>query len=276
MPGMPIYQDSPSNLKNQVYATDGSNVINIKSDASGRLKIVTDAADPLAVSVDEASDSIAVYGNDGSENKIIKTNTSGQLDIRPLTSSDEVSVVVTQASDSIAVYGNDGSENKIIKTNTSGQLDIRPLTSSDEVSVVVTQASDSILVYGNDGSTNRAIRTDSSGNIQVNTHVFTSVNLLTNQATGDSYAYSSGQDISNYNSYAFYVANVGDLNAASVKIQLSPDNTNWADDGADATIAKGTATIVAPNRFLRYIRIAYKSTIPLSSTNITSIFQAQS
>lgn len=135
MPGMPIYQDSPSNLKNQIFAADGTSVINVQADSTGRLKVATDAAAPLAVNVDEAVNSIAVFGNDGTANQALRTNATGQLDIRPLTVSDTVSVSITQVDDSISVYGNDGTTNRILRTNATGQLDIRPLTASDTVNV---------------------------------------------------------------------------------------------------------------------------------------------
>ncbi|NSL50142.1 hypothetical protein HSX37_19315, partial len=75
-----------------------------------------------------ATDSILVYGNDGTSNQLIKTNASGQTDIRPLTIADQVTVSaadldvrdLTAATDSILVYGNDGTSNQLIKTNASG------------------------------------------------------------------------------------------------------------------------------------------------------------
>lgn len=76
MPAMPVYKDSPSNLKNQIFESDGSNLINVKADTTGRLKIVTDTTNSLAVVVSEANDSIAVYGSDGTTNRILRTNTT--------------------------------------------------------------------------------------------------------------------------------------------------------------------------------------------------------
>lgn len=108
MPGMPIYQDSPTNLKNQIFAANGSSVVNVQADNTGRLKVATDSSSPLAVDVDEAVNSITVYGSDGTSNQVLRTTATGQLDIRPLTVSDTVNVSITQADDSITVYGNDG------------------------------------------------------------------------------------------------------------------------------------------------------------------------
>ncbi len=234
MPGMPVYQDSPSSLKNQIYATDGSNVINVKADDTGRLTISTDAAAPLDVSINEANDSILVYGNDGADNQIIKTNSSGQLDIRPL-------------------------------------------TSADTVSVIIDEANDSILVYGNDGANNQALKTDDQGVLQVNyTRAFVDETIVNAQATANTYAFSGEQDISNMASYAFFVNNTGITNSATFKVQLSPDNITWVDDGDELAVVAETANIMTANRFLKYIRIGYKSTTADDSTTVTVIFQAQS
>ncbi len=319
MPGMPIYQDSPANLKNQIFAANGPSVINVQADSTGRLKVATDSASPLAVGVDEAVNSITVYGSDGTANQVIKTNASGQLDIRPLTVSDTVNVNITQADDSITVYGNDGTTNHIIRTNATGQLDIRPLTVSDTVSVNITEADDSITVYGSDGTTNQIIKTnstgqldirpltvsdtvsvniseaddsitvygsdgttnhvlltDSTGILQVNsTRAFTNATLTTSDTT-DSYQYTTQQEIAQLSSYQFFVKNTGDTNNVTVVVELSPNGTDWVVDSDERQVNPGAATIITSSKFLRYIRLGYKSTTTGASTAISAIFQGQS
>ena len=275
MPGMPIYQDSPANLKNQIFATDGSAVINVQADSTGRLKVATDSASPLDVSVDETVNSIAVYGNDGTTNQIIKTNATGQLDIRPLTVSDTVSVNITQADDSIAVYGNDGTTNRIIRTNATGQLDIRPLTSSDTVNVDISEATDSIAVYGSDGTDNHVLLTDSTGVLQVNSARTFVNSTLTTSATTDSYQYTTQQEIAQLNTYQFFVKNTGDTNNVTVVVELSPNGTDWVVDSDERQVNPGAATIITSSKFLRYIRLGYKSTSTGASTTINVIFQGQ-
>lgn len=277
MPGMPVYQDSPANLKNQIYAASGSNVINVQADGTGRLKVSTDSAAPLDVSINEASDSIVVYGNDGTDNQVLKTNTSGQLDIRPLTSADTVSVAISETDDSIVVYGNDGTDNKVLKTNTSGQMDIRPLTAADMVTAVVSQADDSIVIYGNDGTDNKVLKTDVNGVLQVNdTITFTNETLLTGSTTTNVYQYTTQQEISTMSTYMFFVKNAGSTNDALIKVQLSPNGTDWVDDSTEFTVGHDTSAIQTANKFLRYIRIAYKSKVDDASTTLDIIFQGQS
>ncbi|NSL50078.1 hypothetical protein HSX37_18880, partial len=189
MPNLKVLQDQPAQLKSQLYGFDGANVRPLLTDNTGRTNIrpldtstdsVTVAATDLDVrDLTAATDSILVYGNDGTSNQLIKTNASGQTDIRPLTIADQVTVSaadldvrdLTAATDSILVYGNDGTSNQLIKTNASGQTDIRPLTIADQVTVSaadldvrdLTAATDSILVYGNDGTSNQLIKTNASG-----------------------------------------------------------------------------------------------------------------
>ncbi|MGL4736948.1 MAG: DUF6385 domain-containing protein [Cellulosilyticaceae bacterium] len=319
MPGMPVYQDSPSNLKNQIYAANAGNVINVKADDTGRLTVSTDAAAPLDVSVTQATDSISVYGNDGTTNRILKTNATGQMDIRPLTSADEVSVVITEASDSISVYGNDGTANRILKTNATGQMDVRPLTAADVVTAVVSQADDSIAVYGNDGTTNRVLKTNATGQMDVRpltaadvvtavvsqtddsiavygndgttnrvlktdangvlsvntTYSFVDTTLVDADATTNAYQYTAAQDISGKTSYAFFVKNSDVANSATIVVQLSPNNTDWVDDTTEAVILAGGMTITTSNKFLKYIRVAYKSTVADAAAEVSIIYQAQ-
>jgi len=73
----------------------------------------------IAVTTDEANDSIQVYGYDGSANQAIKTDSSGNLQIDVLTQP-----TLSESTDDILVYGNDGSINRKLKTDTSGNLQV--------------------------------------------------------------------------------------------------------------------------------------------------------
>jgi hypothetical protein len=78
------------------------------------------------------------------------------------------------------------------------------------------------------------------------------------------------------NSYSFFVNNTGATNSAKIKVQISPDNSTWVDDGSDITIAHNTAYVTTANKFLRYIRVAYMSATGGASTTLSIIFQGQS
>lgn len=87
MAGMPVFQDSPSQLKNQIYVTDGSNVVALKSNATGALNISTTGADTVTVAATDldirdltnASDNVLVYGQDSGTNYPLKTDATGAL-----------------------------------------------------------------------------------------------------------------------------------------------------------------------------------------------------
>ncbi|SDN26287.1 hypothetical protein SAMN04488502_1161, partial [Dendrosporobacter quercicolus] len=84
MPNLKVLQDQPAQLKSQLYGFDGANVRPLLTDNTGRTNIrpldtstdsVTVAATDLDVrDLTAATDSILVYGNDGTSNQLIKTN----------------------------------------------------------------------------------------------------------------------------------------------------------------------------------------------------------
>lgn len=250
MPGLPVYQDSASQLKSQIfgYNLDEDEVKNLLTDNDGKLIITTDATTPIdveAVDLDirdliNATDSVAVYGNDGTDNQILLTDATGRL------------IITTDGTTPIDVEAVD--------------LDIRDLTN----------ATDSVAVYGNDGTDNQILLTDDTGKLEtLNNHNFTDVNFGT-LTTADAYAYVAGQDISNSISYSFYVKNTDLVYSVNLQVQLSPDDINWVDDGAVTALLANTATILSANKFLKFIRLGYKSTLPLTPADINIIFQSQS
>ncbi|WP_242855725.1 DUF6385 domain-containing protein [Ruminiclostridium josui] len=260
-----------------VYGNDGTTNQILKTNSTGQLDIrPLTVSDTVSVNITEADDSIAVYGNDGTTNRILKTNATGQLDIRPLTVSDTVSVSITEADDSIAVYGNDGTTNRILKTNATGQLDIRPLTSSDTVNVDISHETDSIAVYGSDGTDSHVLLTDSNGVLQVSQSRNFIDSTLATSATTDSYQYTAQQEIAQLTTYQFFVKNTGDTNNVTVLVELSPNGTDWVADSEEREVKPGEATIITSSKFLKYIRLGYKSTTSSSSTDINVIFQGQS
>lgn len=77
------------------------------------------ASGTLAVTIDEANDSILVYGWDGSANQKIKTDVSGNLQVDVLTQP-----ALSESTDDILVYGWDGANNQKLSTDVSGQLQV--------------------------------------------------------------------------------------------------------------------------------------------------------
>jgi len=246
MAGIPVFQDSPDNLKSLQYGYDGTTVRTLKLDTSGRQVIATDIGTSVEVSATDldirnlsnTQDNIVVYGNDGTDNQALKTDASGRQ------------IIATDVGNAIEVSATD--------------LDIRNLSNTQ----------DNIVVYGNDGTDNRALKTDVTGVLQV-AYTKTFTNATQNVTTANSYAGSTARDISLQGQYSFFVSNTG-ANSATAKVQISPDNTLWIDDSSEFEVAAGEAAILSPARFANYVRLAYKSTVEDSSTTADIIYQAQS
>ncbi|RJQ09469.1 MAG: hypothetical protein C4551_03925, partial [Bacillota bacterium] len=140
----------------------------------------------------------------------------------------------------------------------------------------ITNASDSILVYGNDGTTNHALLTDTSGNMQ--TMIYRRLATDTNESglvTGDTYTGATARDIGEQSQFSFAVKNTGATNGATVKIQISPNNSDWIDDTAETNVAAASSVALVPGKYLRYARVAYKSQTAGQSTSVTVWYQAQ-
>ncbi len=84
-------------------------------------------------------------------------------------------------------------------------------------------------------------------------------------------------DISKESSYNFYIINQGDTSAnqeVTVQAQLSPDGTNWINDGDSFTLAyNDTASMVTFNNFLQYAR--FTVTGGTEGTTVAACYQAQ-
>ncbi|GAV24128.1 hypothetical protein ciss_00610 [Carboxydothermus islandicus] len=230
MPNFKVLQDQPEKLKNQAYGFDGTVVRPLKTDNTGR---------PDIRPITNSTDSILVYGNDGTANQVLKTNSSGH----------------------IAVYTDGATALNITATD----LDIRNLSNTQ----------DNILIYGYDGTQNRAIKTDANGNL-MSTTIRTFTEYSETGTTTDTYTGSTAQDVSTMATYTMFVKNTGTTNSATVKLQISPNNTDWLDDSAEVTLTPGSSTALSASTFLRYIRVAYKSTLLGQSTDLNIIFQGQS
>ncbi|MDP2870969.1 MAG: DUF6385 domain-containing protein [Bacillota bacterium] len=86
MPNYKVFQDLPSSLRTRLYGVSGSSDIAVVVDSSGVLaiqdngsSITVDASNLDIRDLTEASDSILIYGNDGSNNQVILTDSSGRL-----------------------------------------------------------------------------------------------------------------------------------------------------------------------------------------------------
>lgn len=249
-----VFNYDPATLRTRIF---GSQDVPIRTDADGNLQIrgISDTITITATDLDirdltNATDSIAIYGFDGTTNRPIRTDAAGNLQIRGI--SDVVTVAATdldiralsQATDSIAIYGFDGTTNQAIRTDAAGRLEIRSI--SDTVTV--------------------------SGNVNT-TPTFSETNFL-DVITGDTFTGLSYVDTSTQTMYTFYVYNKGP-NSADVRLDVSPDEITFFTDVAARTIASGATDTFVAKTFLRYTRLAYKSTTAGQPTTLDVFFQKQ-
>ncbi len=295
MAGISVFQDTPDSLKSLQYGSDGTTSKVLKLDSSGRQVIATDVGTSVTVSATDldirnlsnTQDNLVIYGNDGTDNRAVKTDTSGrQVIVTDVGTSLTVSATdldirnLSNTQDNLVIYGNDGTDNRAVKTDTSGrQVIVTDVGTSVSVSATdldirnLSNTQDNIVVYGNDGTDNRALKTDTTGVLLVATSK-TFTNQSQTVTTADAYTGSTGRDISLQTLTSFFVNNTG-ANSATVKVQISPDNTLWVDDSTEFTVAAAETKVLTPTRFANYARIAYKSTSAGSSTTADIIYQAQ-
>jgi VIT1/CCC1 family predicted Fe2+/Mn2+ transporter len=58
-----------------------------------------------------------------------------------------------------------------------------------------------------------------------------------------------------------------------VKVQISPNNTDWIDDGTAVTVDAGALVTLVPSVFLKYVRLAAIATT--TSATLTAFIQGQ-
>lgn len=177
-------------------------------------------------------------------------------------------------------YGFDGTSAKVIALSSEGYQYIATDT-GESISVTASNfdirdlnnAQDNVLIYGTDGSDNYPLKTDDTGVLQVSSsRIFTSESE--NVTTTNDFTGSTARDISVQSSVTFFINNTG-TNVATVKVQISPDNTIWIDDSSATEVLASSAIALGVSKFARYARISYKSTVTGQHTDLTIIYQSQ-
>jgi len=242
MPNFKVFQDAPSELRARIYGLDNGTDQPLKVDASGVLaiqdgggSITVDATDLDIRDLDNATDNVLVYGSDGVVNLPLLTDNAGALAIQ-----DNGASITVDATD----------------------LDIRDLDNT----------TDSVLVYGNDGVNNVALLTDASGVLQV-AAVASYMEASETVNTGATFVGSTSHDVSRHPNYTWFIKNTG-ANTATVKLQISPNDVDWVDDGTSHELEPGDSLVLVANVFLRYTRVAYQSTVTDEDTTLDLIWQA--
>ena len=75
--------------------------------------------------------------------------------------------------------------------------------------------------------------------------------------------------------YSYFIFNSGP-NEADAQVEISADGNNWYVDVTTASpIGSGSVDVLVPKRFLKYTRLAYRSTNAGQSTTLNIYFNAQ-
>jgi hypothetical protein len=243
MPGMPIFQDSPSQLKGQVYVYNSSTqaVVPLQVDNSGSL-LVNGTVDleagaqvTLAPNTEVGLAAGTVVGLAPNTEVGLAPNTV--VGLAPGTDIDTVSTLDTITND-VKVVNGTTDFNVVLSagTNLIGKVEIQPVFTSDDSFGAATPLTSKTIEIG---------------------------------ATVESEA----QDISKETSYNWFIKNTGAADI-TLNVQLSPDLTNWIDDtGDEIPVPADTSRIITVTHFLQYARFVI--TGGAAETTVISCFQAQ-
>lgn len=133
----------------------------------------------------------------------------------------------------------------------------------------LTPTRDKVRIFG---SSEAPLATSICGRAQVeiSAHSFNeSVEAVTATQTLSS---TTIRDVSSFPRYSFAIYNSGTEAAAYVQAELSPDAVHWAVEGTQQEVGSEALVIVAPENFLRYTRLSYRSD---NSTTLKIWVQAQ-
>ncbi|REE91369.1 hypothetical protein A8990_10574 [Paenibacillus taihuensis] len=95
--------------------------------------------------------------------------------------------------------------------------------------------------------------------------------------TDDTFTPLSAVTTSVLGTYSFFVYNRGPgANNADARVEISADGSNWYTDVVSTTgIAVGSVDVLVPQRFLKYTRLAYRSSAAGNATTVDVFFNGQ-
>ncbi|EFM09180.1 conserved hypothetical protein [Paenibacillus curdlanolyticus YK9] len=95
--------------------------------------------------------------------------------------------------------------------------------------------------------------------------------------TADAYTPVATVTTSVFGTYSFFVYNTGPgTNRADARVEISANGTNWYTDTTTTTgIAVGSVDVLVPQRFLKYTRLSYRSSLTGNPTTLDVFFNGQ-
>jgi len=132
----------------------------------------------------------------------------------------------------------------------------------------LTPTRDGIKIFGSNGN---SIESTLDGLVQVKMSGRKFVQNVESVTSSNVSVATIPKDVSEISAYSYAVHNTG-TEEAVVQLQISPDGAIWTADDLERVIFPGNLAVFTPNRFLRYVRLIYRS----QSTNPLIVwFQAQ-
>ncbi|MEZ4357091.1 MAG: DUF6385 domain-containing protein [Eubacteriales bacterium] len=254
---MPIFQESPSQLKSQVYVYD------------------TDTEDIVALTVDSTG-SISVTGEVGlASGTEVALAAGSEVALAAGTDIDTVSTVTTLGTVTNDVKVVNGTTGLTVGLASGSEV---ALASGTEVGL----ASGAQVALAAGSEVALAASSNIIGKVE-NELVFTNVDSfggatpLTSKTVATlATVESDAQDISQESSYNWFIQNEGTLVTQTITliVEISPDGTNWiSDTGTIISLANGVGKMITVTNFLKYARFVI--TGGAADTSVISCFQAQ-
>jgi uncharacterized protein DUF6385 len=304
MPGMPIFQDTPSQLKGQIYVLNNttSAVEPLKVDNTGNLNVAGTVGLDAGTTVGLAAGT-ADIGNVGIQTGQTVGLAAGTADIGNVgiqagqtvglaAGTADIGNVGIQAGQTVGLdagttvglaagtadIGNVGIQAGQTVGLAAGTADIGNVGIQAGQTVGLAAGTNAIGTVGLDAGTNVI------GKVQ-NDLVFTNVDsfgagtILTSKDVGiGATVEADSQDISVESSYNWFIKNTGTVSSdqdITLKVELSPDDgTNWIEDtGTAISVPFNTSKMITVNNFLKNARFVI--TGGAAATTVISCFQAQ-
>lgn len=265
MPGMPIFQDSPSQLKGQIYVENSTGDLTpLVLDATGSLPVsgTVDLAAGAEVALAAGTEVALAAGTE------VTLAAGADIDnVASVTTVTTVSTVtaVTAITDDVKVVNGTTALTVGLAAGTEVEL-----AAGTEVALAAGTN------VGLSAGTNLIGKVESQL-VFTNVDSFGAGTPLTSKSVGiGATENATAQDISLETSYNWFIQNTGTASDQNItlKVQLSPDGTIWLEDtGTTITVAFGVSKMITVTNFLQFARFVI--TGGAAATTVISCFQAQ-
>lgn len=138
-----------------------------------------------------------------------------------------------------------------------------------------------VQIFGTDGKHILPILTDAEGRLKISADIIVipisyEEIAMKNITTTNDFQFTDSFDVSKNMKTSIIIYNHSLVNPVIIQLQGSPDEKNYQYDLPEAIIEPKSFQILTPTRFIRYLRIAYRSTNLNKPANIDIFCQAQS